>query len=936
MKSIPTPTLWRFILPIGLLLLLSAAFLIEQETANSIRDVEKNAETQSAELARLLLTSENLLGQQVQASMRLFKKSIQAQGTPSIRGTVNVNGFDLPNLYLGSTSQANHSDLVDQVTDIVGGTATLFVKSGERYVRLVTNVPGVDSSRAVGTLLNPEGKAIAAIRRGQPFYGVVDILGQYYITGYEPLRDVNGETIGVAYVGYKVDVSALREAVQNSRYLKTGFTAVLDDKNQVLFASSHATFDWVKKVVTTHPDDWVQVTTSLPDWGFRVVVAYPRQEARELGFSKMSYTLLLGVALGLIFIFAMIGQLYRLVLRPLGADPQQAIQLVRRIADGELQDDSLKAASGTLMAHILQLRTSLREMRETERQNAEHLSLAASVFEHTRDGIFIADAQGRIIEVNSAFTRLTGHSREEAMAQTLYTLNFSSSTPEMLDQMWPSLAKTGTWHGESRNVRKNGEVYSASMDVFTVRDGSGQVSHYVGVCSDITVIKQQQQHLEHLAYHDALTQLPNRVLFSDRMQQALVRMARSQTLLAVCLLDLDGFKPVNDQLGHEAGDDLLVELAQRLAASLRAGDTVARLGGDEFALLLTDLNGVDECQQAVRRLLTAIAAPFMIAGKEVSVSGSIGVTLSPFDDANPDSLLRHADQAMYQAKLLGGNCFHIFDADHDRRAKAHREALDAVAEALDNGELRLHYQPKVDMRRSRVIGAEALLRWQHPVRGVLYPAEFLPGIESTEFSVDLGNWVINEALRQMQQWKQLGLTLAVSVNISARHLTQPDFSQCLDEHLQRWPGVSPSSLKLEITESTALGDITSVASVIEECQALGVSFALDDFGTGYSSLTYLRRLPAEMLKIDQSFVRDMLEDADDLAIIQGVIGLSRAFHRNVIAEGVENAAQARKLVQMGCDLGQGYGIAKPMEADRIPDWVRGYQPGSEWQMEDDY
>lgn len=925
-------TLWRFVLPISLLVIVSALFLVRQETKNDARDIEVNAEVQAAELSRLLTVSETLMGEQVQVSMRLLKKWVKERGEPSIKGQVNVNGVTAPNLYLGASPQANNFDLVDDVTAVAGGTATLFVKSHYDYVRLSTNVLNADGTRAVGTLLNPHGRAIAAIRNGRPFYGVTEILGQYYITGYEPLSNSRGEVVGAGYVGYKVDMRALREAVQNMRYLKTGFSAVLDDKNQVRFASSHVSFDRAQKIVTTHPDDWVIVKTYLPSWKFQVVVAYPAQEARDLGFAHIGQTVMFGGVFGLLLILVVIGLLYQLVLKPLGGDPQNAIRLVRCISNGELQEDGLQARKGTLLAHILKMRTSLREMLRTQEENAKGLSLAASVFEHTHDGIFITDAQGRIIEANSAFTRLTGHTREEALSETLYSLDFASSTPEVLEQIWPSLSKTGAWHGECRNVRKNGEAYSAALDIFAVRDVNERVSHYVGVFSDITVLKQQQQHLEHLAYHDALTQLPNRVLLSDRMQQALMRMGRSQTLLAVCLLDLDGFKPVNDKLGHEAGDHLLVELAHRLTAGLRAGDTVARLGGDEFALLLCDLNSVEECQQALMRILASIAAPFYVTGQEVNVSGSIGVTISPFDDASPDSLLRHADQSMYQSKMDGGNCYSIFDADHDRRAKEHRESLTAVAQALDKGEFRLHYQPKVDMRRGIVIGFEALVRWQHPTKGLQYPAEFLPEIENTGFSVDLGNWVINEALQQMRQWQQMGVQTSVSVNISARHLTQPDFSQRLAEHLSRWPDVVPANLKLEITESTALGDIASVAKVIDECHALGVSFALDDFGTGYSSLTYLRRLPAEMLKIDQSFVRDMLEDADDRAIIQGVIGLSQAFGRRVIAEGVETAEHGLNLLGMGCDLAQGFGIARPMPPEEVPHWVQNYEPDALWNV----
>ncbi len=926
----PIPTFWRFILPIGLLMLVGAAVLIERETTREIRKIEQQAGMQAAELTRLLLVSENLVGEQVKSAMQLLKERGMAWGKPSIRGTTEVAGITVPALYLGNRPQANSVQLVDDVTRLVGGTATLFVKHESNFFRVATNVVNSDGSRALGTILNPHGKAYAAISAGRPFYGVTEILGQHYITGYEPMLDGRGEVIGVCYVGYKVDMQVLREAVQNSRYLETGFSAVLDDRKQVRFVSSHVTSSHAQALLDNPTRDWVLVRTYLPSWKFEAVVAYPQSEARATGFSEMQGVMLAVGSIGLIFISVIIFQWYRLVVRPVGVDPALAVLALQKISRGDWGEDGQKARTGTLMSHILSMRTSLREMLGIQRENAERLSLAASVFEHTHDGIFITDAQGRIIEVNSAFSGLTGYTREEVMSQTLYSLNFAIGAQEALEQIWPSLAKTGTWHSESRNLRKNGEAYIAAMDIFTVRDNAGEVSHYVGVLSDITLLKQQQEHLEHLAYHDALTQLPNRVLFSDRLQNALLRIGRSQTLLAVCLLDLDGFKPVNDKLGHETGDHLLVELAQRLTSCLRAGDTVARLGGDEFALLLSDLNNVEECELALKRLLASIATPFRLKSKDIHVSGSVGVTLSPFDDANPDSLLRHADQAMYQAKMAGGNCYRMFDPDHDRRARAHREALDEVSTALEKGEFLLHYQPKVDMRRGVVVGAEALVRWQHPLNGLMQPAEFLPSIESTDFSISLGNWVINQAMQQMSLWQQSGLHMPVSVNISARHLTHPDFSQQLALHLHRWPDVSPSNLKLEITESTALGDIASVAKVIEECQSLGVSFAVDDFGTGYSSLTYLRRLPAEMLKIDQSFVRDMLVDGDDMAIIQGVISLSQAFNRRVIAEGVESSEHGLRLIQMGCDLGQGYGIAHPMPPIEIPRWVSEYRQDPAW------
>jgi EAL domain-containing protein (putative c-di-GMP-specific phosphodiesterase class I) len=358
---------------------------------------------------------------------------------------------------------------------------------------------------------------------------------------------------------------------------------------------------------------------------------------------------------------------------------------------------------------------------------------------------------------------------------------------------------------------------------------------------------------------------------------------------------------------------------------------VARLGGDEFVLLLSGLDDIGKCQQALDRVLHTIAQPYQL-GKErlANLSASIGVTLYPVDGADADTLLRHADQAMYLAKQAGRHRYHLFDPEHDRQAHAHREAVARIEAALNAGEFRLYYQPKVNMRHGVVVGAEALIRWQHPERGLLPPGEFLPIIEDSEFSVELGEWVMEEALRQMAVWRAQGLTLPVSVNISARHLQHPQFSQRLHTLLARHPDTPPGQLELEVLETAALDDIAYVSALMERCRALGVMFALDDFGTGYSSLTYLKRLPANVLKIDQSFVRDMLKDPEDLAIIEGVIGLTQAFRRTAIAEGVETLEHGALLIQLGCDLGQGYGIARPMPAEAVPGWVAGFSAPESW------
>jgi diguanylate cyclase (GGDEF)-like protein len=464
-----------------------------------------------------------------------------------------------------------------------------------------------------------------------------------------------------------------------------------------------------------------------------------------------------------------------------------------------------------------------------------------------------------------------------------------------------------------------------------VRNEQGNTQQYVALFSDITAAKDYQRQLEHIAHFDALTDLPNRLLLVDRLQQAMVQAQRRGQKVAVAYLDLDGFKNVNDRHGHGVGDQLLVTLSKSMKESLREGDTLARLGGDEFVAVLIDLDGIESCTPMLKRLLDAAAAPLQLGDMELQCSASIGVTFYPqSQDVEPDQLLRQADQAMYQAKIAGKNHYHFFDAAQDSRMRSHHEQLEHVRLALLRGEFVLHYQPKVNMRSGQVIGAEALIRWQHPVRGLLAPAEFLSIIEDNPLAVDVGEWVIDAALTQVERWHEAGLDVPVSVNIGARQLQQSDFVLRLQLILAKYPGVNPASLELEVLETSALDDISQVSQLIEDCAQFGVRFVLDDFGTGYSSLTYLKRLRVVMLKIDQSFVRDMLDDSDSLAILEGVIGLAAAFKRKVIAEGVETVAHGTALMHLGCELAQGYGIARPMPAEQIPAWIATWRPDVTW------
>jgi len=423
------------------------------------------------------------------------------------------------------------------------------------------------------------------------------------------------------------------------------------------------------------------------------------------------------------------------------------------------------------------------------------------------------------------------------------------------------------------------------------------------------------------AHYDALTELPNRILLSERMQQAMTRSVRNNQSVAIAFIDLDGFKTINDSYGHSTGDQFLRQIAGHLKLSLREGDTLARIGGDEFVAVLDGLNEHIDSHTILTRMLEAAATELIIDSKPLKVSTSIGVTFYPQNNSSPDQLLRHADHAMYKAKQLGKGRWHVFDIEQDVAVKHRHEEIERLRLALQNEEFTLFYQPKVDLSSNKVIALEALIRWNHPEQGILPPAAFLPVLEHDILSIELGEWVIKTALKQLHRWYSTAMEMPISVNISPLQLQHPDFVSKLDQMLKEFPILSANSLEFEILESSALKDIDRVSAVIKECNQLGIIFSIDDFGTGYSSLTYLKRLPTEYLKIDQSFIREMLIDTDNLTIIQGIIGLAKAFGLKVIAEGVETPAHGEKLLTMGCLLAQGYGIAKPMPANELPGWL---------------
>lgn len=473
-------------------------------------------------------------------------------------------------------------------------------------------------------------------------------------------------------------------------------------------------------------------------------------------------------------------------------------------------------------------------------------------------------------------------------------------------------------HGSARWLRSIGKVVSSDLQ--------GRSMRMLGVCLDVTAQQELKNSLQQLAHFDPLTGLANRVELAARLQESLRLHRQTVQLMAVVYLDLDGFKPINDRLGHEAGDRLLVLVAKRLQHAMRSNDCVARFGGDEFVLLINQLNSRTECEASLQRIMGIISHPYSFDGEHIQVTASMGYTLYPDDENDADTLIRHADQAMYQAKQAGRNRIQAFDAAFDRNQRARHIQNLRIQEGIECGEFVLYVQPKIDMRLRQVIGVEALARWKHPEHGVLTPKDFLPLIEGTELEIPFGQWAIRCALDTIEKFQNSNLAIPVAVNISPRHLQHPSFTQWVREELSTRPNFPAQLLDLEITENAALYDLEHVIQVLQSLRALNLTVSLDDFGTGYSSLTYLRNLPLDCLKIDRSFVRDMLTDQADYAIIHGVVSLAHSFGYKVIAEGVENEEQCATLERMGCNLVQGYYFAQAMHTDQFREWLINWKP----------
>ncbi|MGE0081882.1 MAG: EAL domain-containing protein [Thiohalomonadaceae bacterium] len=554
----------------------------------------------------------------------------------------------------------------------------------------------------------------------------------------------------------------------------------------------------------------------------------------------------------------------------------------------------------------------------TERKQAEdRLRQSAAVFENTADGVMITNANQEIIAVNTAFTEITGFSAEEATGNTPSMLKSERQDAAFYRAMWKEIGQTGRWRGEIWNRRKSGEVHPVWMTISVVRDPTGRIVNYVGVFSDITAIKHSQEQLDHLAHHDPLTDLPNRLLLSARLTHAMEQARREDNRLAVLFLDLDRFKNVNDTLGHPVGDQLLQMVAARLRDHLRECDTVARIGGDEFVVTLDKIDDPSEVTVVAQKLLDVLVEPFVVADNELHLGASIGIAVFPKDGDDMATLLKNADAAMYLAKEQGRNTYRFYTTELGIEAEERFYLESGLRHALQRDEFTLYYQPQVDMETGRVTGAEALLRWQHPELGMVSPVRFIPLAEDTGLILPIGEWVLHEACRQFVAWRSAGLALErISVNLSGVQVQHGNLVATVQKALVE-TGIDPRHLELEITESQIMRHPEQAAVILDGLQELGVELAIDDFGTGYSSLSYLKRFPLDNLKVDKSFVHDIPHDANDAAIVRAVIALAENLQLRVTAEGVETEAQRDFLLAHGCRQAQGWLFGRPVPAQEF-------------------
>ncbi|MHC8369636.1 phosphodiesterase DibA [Pseudomonas sp. MDT1-85] len=551
----------------------------------------------------------------------------------------------------------------------------------------------------------------------------------------------------------------------------------------------------------------------------------------------------------------------------------------------------------------------------------ERLRQAAAVFDCTREGVLVTNSKGLIVHVNRAFMEITGYPREEVLGQRPNMFKSGHHPPGFYQVMFATLDGLGEWSGEIWNRRKSGEIYPQWQTIRLIRDDQGRLSQYVAVFSDISAIKNSEHELTHLAHHDPLTDLPNRLLLSDRAGQAVASAQVHKRGCALLMIDLDHFKLINDSLGHSVGDQLLKAVAERLNVLFGPGITLARLSGDEFAVLAENCPQPGHAAALAQRVIDGLKEPFQIDGHPLFINASIGISLFPSDALSAEQLLRNADSALFKAKSAGRDGYALYTEELTAHAQQRVEIAFELRRALEQQELRVYYQPVHDLKTSRLIGVEALVRWEHPQRGLVSPAEFIPIAERTGLIAEIDAWIMRQACQQMCQWQAAGVVLSfVAVNVSSRLFARRELYQQVAQVLHD-TGLDPAYLELEVTESAVMDDPEVALEQMHRLRELGVRLAIDDFGTGYSSLLRLKRLPVQKLKIDQGFVAGLPGDEDDAAIVRVIIALAQSMGMQVHAEGIEQVEQAAFLLEHDCDLGQGYWFGKPVPAASL-DWVR--------------
>jgi diguanylate cyclase (GGDEF)-like protein/PAS domain S-box-containing protein len=591
---------------------------------------------------------------------------------------------------------------------------------------------------------------------------------------------------------------------------------------------------------------------------------------------------------------------------------------------GRHKDGRRLVLEAQLVWHGRRASLLLRDATERERTR-EQLRLSAKVFENALEGIVITAAGGEILSVNQTFSDITGWRLEEIIGRPVWELGRRPHEAAFYEGILAALTAHGCWEGELWDRRRDGAVLALRVKIRALADEQGRTVNYLASFTDITAAKFAEERLRHLTHHDPLTGLPNRLAFQERLQLAMQEARTQGRLLAVLFLDLDRFKLVNDSIGHEAGDELLKAVGERLRHALRSDDIVARLGGDEFAVITTGLLGEEDAVVVARKLLEALSDPFPVAGHELRVAASIGISLYPNDGADAQALMKNADTALFRAKEAGRNTYRLFQPAMNATSFEQLVLENNLRRAIERQEFELYYQPKLDFRRAAIVGVEALLRWNHPELGLVSPAQFIPLAEETGLIVPIGEWVIEQACRQHGEWRRAGLgPIAIAVNLSPRQLQQPDLAARIERILHA-TGMPPEYLELELTESGVMQDAEASGETLRRLRALGVSVTIDDFGTGYSSLGYLKRFPIGTLKIDRSFIAAATTDADSAAIVEAIIAMARSMRLKTIAEGVETLEQLEQLRRLDCDEMQGYLFSPPLPAARATELLRQWQ-----------